>query len=345
MANKNAKNTMNGTDVFVVAPSNMGKGLAYNESVKQYEVNAQDANGVKLNPDGTVGVAVSPDGGNQIELRDNGLYVGNQVRADKANFYVSSTSGNDNNDGSKNSPFRTIYRAFNAAVENKSNGVYRIFLKAGEYFEFPKTRVWIPHTNMSLEIHHYGDAKYPDLFDCFGVYRPYGAPDLNRPTLAFTQFFDTNVNSIIYSGFDTAGSFALKMYGLRVSYESLTPGGVAGVGFYHDELVFEGCHIILSPQAIGIASAGVVRLRGNLITNANPSVQNMFISDLTPKIWAFDPLREQGQGLGRAPDFSPQLGNEKRVMKASNMCSLAAYNESTRSLFGFSTNWDPFENY
>ncbi len=66
---------MNGTDGFVVAPSNMGRKPYTNETVKQYEVNARDANGVKLNPDGTVGVPLSKDTGNVLELRNDGFVL------------------------------------------------------------------------------------------------------------------------------------------------------------------------------------------------------------------------------------------------------------------------------
>lgn len=41
MANKNAKNVVNAPDVHVVAPSNMGKGLVYNETTKQYDVDVK----------------------------------------------------------------------------------------------------------------------------------------------------------------------------------------------------------------------------------------------------------------------------------------------------------------
>ncbi len=56
-------------DVFVVAPSNMGKGLAYNETVKQYEVNARDANSVNLIPDRRCWCSLSKDAGNAVGLR------------------------------------------------------------------------------------------------------------------------------------------------------------------------------------------------------------------------------------------------------------------------------------
>ena len=331
------------TDVKVVAPMNMGKGLVWNETTKQYDVSAKDSNGVKVNPDGSVGLALSPDAGNQIELRHNGIYLGNIVRQENSWFYVSSVSGNDSNNGSKQAPFKTLTRAFNAIRENKSNGDYNVFLKAGEYFEFPRTRVWFPQNNMSLSFHYYGDPKYVDINETFGVYRPYGAVDLQRPVLEFTSYFDSNINSIIYSGFDTGGIFKLRFYGIHVRYDTLQAGGFAGLGFYHEELIYEGCRITLNTQHIGIGSAGEIRLRGNIFENAKPEVYNLFISDKTPKIWNLPPLPEQANGLGRLPNFTLQLGNEKQVLKYNNICSLAGFDIATKTLFGFSTNWDCFK--
>ena len=342
MANKNAKNTMNAPDVHVVAPSNMGKGLVYSEAEKKYEVDARNANGVKLNPDGSVGVALSPDAGNQLELRNNGLYYGNIVKANNSAVYVSSVSGNDNNDGSKASPFKTIHRAINEIAANKSNGLYRIFLKAGEYFEFPRTRVWLSQQQLTLEFHYYDDPKYPYAPEWFGIYRPYGAVDLQRPTLEFTSYFDSNLNTIVYSGFNTGGIFNLHLYGIHVRYDTLQPGGVAGLGFYHEELIYEGCVIDLNAKSVGIGSASEVRLRGNIFNGAKPNVYNLFISDKTPKIWTFAPLVEQADGRGRAPNFTLQMGNEKQVLKYNNLCLLSQYDVNTKTLFGFSTNWDCF---
>lgn len=118
MANKNAKNVTNGTDIFVVTPSNMGKGLAYNETVKQYEVNAKDANGVKLNPDGTVGVSLSKDGGNLLELRSDGLYYGTQ--AVQSDFFVDAVSGSDDTGtGTNKNPFKTLNKALESLPREK----------------------------------------------------------------------------------------------------------------------------------------------------------------------------------------------------------------------------------
>ena len=61
-----AKNTkgdgsLEQNSVVVVTPDNMGKGLVWNAATKQYYVSAKDSNGVKVNPDGSVGLALSQD--------------------------------------------------------------------------------------------------------------------------------------------------------------------------------------------------------------------------------------------------------------------------------------------
>lgn len=66
MANKNAKNLVNAPDVHVVAPSNMGKGIKYNESTKQYDVSV--GSGLEINSNGEVVTVNKPE----IRTFDNG---------------------------------------------------------------------------------------------------------------------------------------------------------------------------------------------------------------------------------------------------------------------------------
>ena len=67
MANKNAKNAVNGTDIFVVTPSNMGKGLVWNDQTKQYEVNIGE--GLRYDDTGAVQAVPSKP---VIKTFDNG---------------------------------------------------------------------------------------------------------------------------------------------------------------------------------------------------------------------------------------------------------------------------------
>lgn len=59
MANKNAKNVTNGTDIFVVTPGNMGKGVKYNETTKQYDVAV--GSGLAINENGDVFTVNKPE--------------------------------------------------------------------------------------------------------------------------------------------------------------------------------------------------------------------------------------------------------------------------------------------
>ena len=328
--------------VTVVTPDNVGKGLKWNSETNSFDVNVATSPSITINEHNTIGVQVSPDAGNQLEVRPNGVYLGNIVKPENSKFYVSSVNGSDDNDGTKNAPLKTLNAAFIKIAENKSNGDYAIYLKAGEYFVFPKTRVWFPQNNMTLAFSYFGDPKYADQDQLFGVYNPYGAVDLTRPTLEFTSYWDADVNSIIYSGFNTGGLFELKFYGLHIRYDTLEAGGVAGLRHYCERFIYEGCKITLNKKAVGIGSAGEIRLRSNQWENADPNVQNLFISDKTPKIWDFDLIPEQAKGLGRLPDFTILPNNTRQALKCSNVCSLAEWNVQTKTLFGFSTNWDCF---
>ncbi|MGX2956428.1 hypothetical protein ACWIYZ_04970 [Ursidibacter arcticus] len=336
------KQETNDGAIPVVAPMNMGKGLGWNTELKQYEINVNKGNGIVLNPDGTVGLQLSPDAGNQLELRPNGVFFGNIPKPENSTFFVSN-SGSDSNNGSRETPLRTMHEALSRIANNKTNGYYRIYLHSGQTFSFPQTRVWLPQTLCQIEISYYNDPKYPDNTQVKGIYRPYGAEDLKRPTLIFTDF-DTEHSGIIYSGFETGGTFALGLYGLNVRYDQLRAGGYAGLGFYHDKLIFEGCHIYLNSKSVGIGSAKVVRLRGNRLYNTSRNVYNLFVSDLTPNIWVFDPLDEQGIDPDGSLSFTPMKGNEKQVLYAETVVVLAAIDRNTKTTFGFTTNWDIFAN-
>ena len=124
MAINTTGNTGSVVGVTVVTPDNMGKGLVWNGATKQYYVSAKDSNGVKVNPDGSVGLALSPDAGNQIELRPNGIYLGTIPLQN--NFYVS-LQGNDANDGSRNNPVQSLHRAYELIAEQPTKGWYNIF--------------------------------------------------------------------------------------------------------------------------------------------------------------------------------------------------------------------------
>lgn len=261
--------------VTVVHPDNMGNTLVFRDTV--YNVNVGDT--LTVGENGLVDVKLSNDNGNLLEVRKNGLYYGQIPKAETTELYVSSTLGNDSNKGSRAAPFKTFHRALNAIVENKTSGSYTIRLRAGETFEFPLTRMWFPQTMLHINIGHYDDPNYPDFGEYIhGVYSPHHAPDLKRPILVYADYIRED-GSLIHAGYDTVGEFVLRHYGLNVKY-NLRPGSVVGLGFYHEELVYEGCVIDLD-ETEGIGSAKVIRLRGNRFNNTQRNVTNLFSSALS----------------------------------------------------------------
>ena len=318
MSNKNAKNAVNAPDVHVVAPSNMGKGLVWNDKTKQYEVSS--------------GVTVSPDAGNQIEQRNNGLYLGSVPL--RSNFYVSN-QGNDANDGSRDNPVQSLHRAYELIAEQPTQGWYNIFLKAGQTFHESPKQIWLS-SGKNLNFYHYDDPYFGDeirhdgfFVDCYR--------ELSKPTIVFDTFRDGQF--IRWRGIQARIENNLGFFGVNTIINT-TDGLVTGgpYRFYVSSLVHTG-DITLN-GVLGLASASIINLCAN--TFYRNSVIAPFINDFGPNIqlmyWTtankIHHLNGK-QGTGR-PD------NIRQALKPENTVTGATFDRSTKTLFGYSTNWDIF---
>lgn len=103
------------------------------------------------NGKGGIKIAVSPDKGNLLQHRKNGIYYGIEAPADTSNLYVSSSQGNDNNEGTKASPLRTIHEALK---RNNVNQKFAINLKEDDEFEWRSS--WGNFANYCFTIRPYG---------------------------------------------------------------------------------------------------------------------------------------------------------------------------------------------
>lgn len=175
MANKNAKNVVNAPDVHVVAPSNIGKGLAWNDKTKQYDVAISKSLQIA---DNELGVNVSPDAGNLLEMRENGLYYGDQV--EQPDFYVDAIGGDDDTGiGTYEKPFRTLNKAIESLPVKKTG--LRIHLKE----EQTHVCKLLPYTvSSSVHIIPYG-SKVDALW------RRYKNEDNGHANEGFWQVYET----------------------------------------------------------------------------------------------------------------------------------------------------------
>ncbi len=103
---------------------------------------------IKVKTDGTLkgdgteksplGVQLSPDAGNLLTARENGLYYGQQAAADLSNLYVDSATGDDKNPGTKSLPLKTLGKAMSMVRSDQSNTIH---LRAGGVYSVPNNQV------------------------------------------------------------------------------------------------------------------------------------------------------------------------------------------------------------
>lgn len=189
MANKNAKNIVNAPDVHVVTPSNMGKGLAWNDGVNQYEV------------------AISKAGDNMLQMRNDGLYYGFTAKEELRSLYVAN-NGDDNNPGTRERPLRTLQRV--AELVKDAPVTYTINLHENHTFDAP-VMLNVPHA--TLVVRAYGptiDSTYPSATPCNPFYRGYSAKTYPRPTIRFKSSVQNNLVWRDRISYDKGSFFGIK---------------------------------------------------------------------------------------------------------------------------------------
>ncbi len=141
-----------------------------------------------LHGDGTeadpLGVQLSEDDGNLLEIRDDGLFYGTNAADHLLNLYVDAEAGDDTNIGSREEPLKTLAEAIKRTPNNKSNTIH---LHAGQTFVLDVgtdmfiigcTRVITPYADPYVD----GD-KVPKPSPEDPAYYPWAARDLARPTI------------------------------------------------------------------------------------------------------------------------------------------------------------------
>lgn len=246
MANKNAKNVVNAPDVHVVAPSNMGKGLAWNDDAKQYEV------------------AISKAHDNLLQVRDDGLYYGFIAKEELRSLYVAN-NGDDSNPGTRERPLRTLRRV--ADLLKDAPVTYIINLHENHTFDSPDI-FNVPHA--TLVVQAYGptvDSTYPAGTPCNAYYRGYAAKTYPRPTIRFKSSITNNTIWRDRINFDK-GSFL----GIKFSVTTTCPeddGSLSGSfpGILNSREVTELIGCVVHRADVGPTDKGYrddVLLRGNV---------------------------------------------------------------------------------
>ena len=303
----------------------LGKGLAPNssgaialdsntigEAIAEAIGNAPGTGmGVK---NGKLVVLRSPDAGNLLEVRENGVYYG--VVAQQENWYVDSAGGNDNNKGTKEAPLKTLHGLHNK-LKNGSYS-YNIYLKEGGTYPV-KNNDTNEFTNLfghltavsSINIFPYGN-RYDDVINSDaqvagngGHYIAHAVKSFSRPAIQFSNYiytFSNGVNSV-----RTCAIFNNNIKNIRIRGIKLEViGNNYPASYDHSlgskikcgKLVFEGCvfsfanrptNIWAYPFVAGVSSVAfthcaVENPRNNQdspYAHAGDTLITIFLNDLT----------------------------------------------------------------
>lgn len=232
--------TTNG-DIPVVAPINMGNSLKFEN--KKYDVKVGKS--LTLNEQGGVEVKLSKDKGNLIEARKDGLYYGINPPADTSNLYVSSSQGDDNNKGTRESPLRTIREAFR---RNRANQNFTVHLYENDRHEWRSS--WGRFNNYTYTMQPYGGIADSVMADNpTNSIQWARAKQLKRPTVEFVfdqTSFDTLVTSVQGDFSDQVVIFnGIRFYG-RVEAEGSHIYSVFGSPSSSPNIIFRGCELNLN---------------------------------------------------------------------------------------------------
>lgn len=113
---------------------------------------ASDFSNDDTNNKGGIKVKLSPDDGNLLQKRNNGLYYGIEAPPDTRHLYVSSSTGSDSNKGTRAEPLQTIREAFR---RNNVGTRFTIFLHEDDEHEVRGSWGFFA-TRKGAEIYPYG---------------------------------------------------------------------------------------------------------------------------------------------------------------------------------------------
>ena len=339
MANKNAKNVVNAPDVHVVTPSNMGKGLIWTDATKTYDVNVGPTSGLVMNENGEVGVKLSPDAGNLLELRSNGIGYWQVIEESLQRQYVDSVGGSDDNPGTKAQPLKTFEHALRRLANSKNGGRgdATILLKNGGTYYIGKSRFNLNALN--LTVINYDDGNDGDVHLGNGVY-VYSTTSFIKPKL-IAQWAEYPYATVAGNQNGTMTTcLTLRRFvgeGLNLVLEdgALTfPGGTSHFALLERDMILRGCVVDVFN---GIFVRTTQLNADNTTINVGP---NAVLSDPYNNVY----FQFGGNHAGTQVNV---LGTTW-TLQPSNLRSIPVnkfglvYDAATKRQFGWSANYDVF---
>lgn len=313
------KATVNG--ITAVHPDNIGKGIKFNPETGKYEVAIKENQPININDSGELEVRLSTVEKNILQIRDGGLFLSTDPADHYKRFYVKSDTGSDDNDGSFNSPFRTLDKAI-ASTPNIISNV-DIYLYKGLDYHFPELHNrW--KSNVNISMHAYdenmpngGATGYPYSLPSNAYYRGHVAKNYPRPKVYASVKEENSIytrQTLLVNRLAAYGISFIVNDAIQGVEDTSKSGSYDGIFGRPEKTEFTGCTISwVGPSKITLNSAGWYRtdaiLRGDilwinskLLTNLENStikgylITSNFTSSFTVIDWHGANLESYGQG-------------------------------------------------
>ncbi|MFG6076999.1 phage tailspike protein [Erwinia sp. OPT-41] len=287
-----------------------------------------------------LGVQLSEDEGNQLQIRDDGLYYGLVGPDDIINLYVT-TAGSNDAAGTRAAPLQTVGEALRRIAERAMPGSYTIHLRAGETFALDKSYS-LGVGSFHLTFIYYDDPIFEDYRSRYGWW-PEADDRLQRPTLIFDTFVQDN-GMVSGTAIGSSTGLQLLIYeGINLVLKT-TAGGPTGGGQFVScsDLRFYGCNVFIE-GVLGVGAASSVGLHSS--NYYFHGTAHLLAIDLSPSVVEIS-LAPEGaivrDPLGEGPDVIGRATNVFTALTPDNLVGGGTYDKSTKSTFGWSTNWDIF---
>lgn len=147
----------------------------------------------------------SPDAGNLIQQRANGLYAALAAPTNVSNLFLDSVNGDDNNPGTMAQPLKTLARAA-YLINTLGTGVgnYTVNLKASQTYTTTGVGNRLAFNGDRIAFRVWGEPKYTNSSN-FGTYYPTCAIDFQRATINL-GVYDIGDGSLQDAGISSSGS-------------------------------------------------------------------------------------------------------------------------------------------
>lgn len=283
---------------------------------------------------------ISPQSGNRIEVRDDGIGVWDEAPPNLATQYVDAVGGNDGNAGTQASPLRTVAQAMRNIVNLSSGyGTFTIALRAGQTHVINED---LSHFSgiTSYRFVGYGDPVFgwSDRAFCPGQY-VFNIKEYDRPTLDIRPFTNDTHPEYDLLPYFTAASVRLNSVKLIVRSATNNYPGAATFPF----------NVLGLLQGLGsdislLTGAALARPESVWLLGCNVFMEPgaRFVDPLYSPVLTIDGARGESPqaACGDVPAHTIRAVNGRDELTPENLGFTV--DASTKTIFNGGTSWDIF---